>query len=107
VVGEERSTGEVFVMAGLGRSAQWYQNVRAGHALEITIAGERFRPAYREVNPVEAVGVFAAYEHRNRLIAPVLRLVLSRLVGSRYDSAPTAQQRIVSELPVVAFRPAT
>jgi deazaflavin-dependent oxidoreductase (nitroreductase family) len=107
VLGEERSTGEVFVMAGLGRSAQWYQNVRAGHAVEITIAGERFRPASREVDPVEAVGVLAGYEQRNRLIAPVLWLVFSRLVGWRYDSTPTAQQRLVSELPVVAFRPAT
>jgi deazaflavin-dependent oxidoreductase (nitroreductase family) len=35
VVGEDRATGEVFVIAGLGRSAQWYQNVRTDHAMEI------------------------------------------------------------------------
>ena len=90
-----------------GRSAQWYRNVRAGHALEIAIARERFRPAYREVEPAEAVGVLAAYEERNRLIAPALRLVLSRLVGWRYDSTPAARQRLVSELPMIASRPAT
>jgi deazaflavin-dependent oxidoreductase (nitroreductase family) len=106
-VGEQRSARELFVVAGLGRSAQWYRNVRAGHALEIAIARERFRPAYREVEPAEAVGVLAAYEERNRLIAPALRLVLSRLVGWRYDSTAAARQRLVSELPMIAFRPAT
>lgn len=106
-VGEQRSTRELFVVAGLGRSAQWYRNVLAGQALEIAIARERFRPVYREVGPAEAVGVLAAYEDRNRLIAPVLRLVLSRLVGWRYDSTPAARLRLLSELPMIAFRPAT
>ena len=105
-VGEQRCTRELFVVAGLGRSAQWYRNVRAGHALEIAIARERFRPPYREVHPAEAVGVLAAYEERNRLIAPALRLVLSRLAGWRYDSTSVARQRLVRELPMIAFRPA-
>jgi deazaflavin-dependent oxidoreductase (nitroreductase family) len=106
VVDEDRSTGEVFVMAGLGRSAQWYRNVRAGHALEIAIARQRFRPAYREADLAEAADRLAAYEQRNRLIAPILRLVLSRLVGWHYDGTPTTRQRLVSELPLVGFRPA-
>ncbi len=107
VVGEDRAIGEVFVMAGLGRSAQWYRNVRAGHALEIVIGRERFRPLYREPDPAEAASVLAAYERRNRLIAPMLRLVLSRLVGWHYEGSPAGRQRLVAELPLVAFRPAT
>jgi deazaflavin-dependent oxidoreductase (nitroreductase family) len=107
VVGEDRATGEVFVMAGLGRSAQWYQNVRAGHALEIAIGRERFTPLYREPDPVEAADVLAGYEQRNRLIAPLVRLVLSWLVGWRYDGSPDGRQRLVGELPLVAFRPST
>ncbi len=107
VVGEDRATGEVFVMPGLGRSAQWYRNVRTDHALEIAIGRERFRPVYRETDVAEAAKVLAAYERRNRLIMPVLRLVLSRLVGWRYDGSPGARQRLVTELPVVAFRRAT
>lgn len=105
VVGEDRVVGEVFVMAGLGRSAQWYRNVRAGHALEIAIGRERFRPSCREPDSAEAANVLAAYERRNRLLAPVLRLVLSRLVGWRYDGSPAGRQRLVAELPLVAFRP--
>jgi deazaflavin-dependent oxidoreductase (nitroreductase family) len=107
VVGEEPAAGEVFVMAGLGRSAEWYRNVVAGHAVEIAIARERFRPTYRELQRGEAVGVLAGYERRNRLIAALLRPVLSRLVGWRYDGTPAARWRLVSELPMVAFRPAT
>jgi deazaflavin-dependent oxidoreductase (nitroreductase family) len=107
VVGEDRAIGEVFVMAGLGRSAQWYRNVRAGHALEIAIGRERFRPLYREPGLSEAASVFAAYERRNRLIAPMVRLVLSRLVGWHYDGSAAGRQRLVAELPLVAFRPAT
>ncbi len=49
--------------------------------------------------------MLAAYERRNWLIAPVLRLVLSRLVGWRYDGSPAGRQRLVAELPLVAFRP--
>jgi hypothetical protein len=59
------------------------------------------------LNLAEAVGVLAAYEERNRVIAPALRLVLSPLVGWRYDSTPAARHRLVSELPMIAFRPAT
>ena len=105
VVGEDRAVGEVFVMAGLGRSAQWYRNVRAGHALEIAIGRERFASLCREPDLTEAADVLAAYERRNRLIAPVLRRVLSRLVGWDYDGSALGQQRLVAELPLVAFRP--
>lgn len=105
-IGEDRDTGEVFVMAGRGRSAQWYRNVRAGHALEIAIGRERFRPLYREPDGAEAVTVVAAYESRNRLAAPLVRLVLSRLVGWRYDGSPAGRERLVGELPLLAFRPA-
>jgi deazaflavin-dependent oxidoreductase (nitroreductase family) len=101
VVGEDRGSGEVFVIAGLGRSAQWYRNVKAGHAVEIAIGRERFRPLCREPHPVEAASVLAGYERRNRLITPVLRLVLSRLVGWHYDGTPASRRevaRIVVEL---------
>jgi hypothetical protein len=96
---------ELFVMVGLGRSANWYRNVKAGHGLEIAIAQDRFRPAFRELEVAQAAEILAGYELRNRAIAPVLRRVLSWLVGWRYDGTPDARRRLVSELPVVAFRP--
>ena len=44
VVGENRDRHEVIVVAGLGRSAQWYRNVLAGNATEVAIGRERFVP---------------------------------------------------------------
>jgi hypothetical protein len=49
--------------------------------------------------------VVADYERRNRVIAPVIHCVLSRLVGWRYDGTPDAQRRLLAELPVIAFGP--
>ncbi|HEY1713764.1 MAG TPA: nitroreductase family deazaflavin-dependent oxidoreductase [Solirubrobacteraceae bacterium] len=105
VVGHDRATGELIVLAGLGRSAQWYRNVSAGHATEIRIGRRRFRPRYRELAPEEAIVALADYERRNRWATPLVRLVLSRLVGWRYDGSPRARARLVSELPMVGFRP--
>jgi hypothetical protein len=35
----------------------------------------------------------------------VVRAVLSRLVGWRYDGTPNARRRLGRELPLIAFRP--
>jgi deazaflavin-dependent oxidoreductase (nitroreductase family) len=107
VIGNDRARHEVFVMVGLGRRAQWYRNVLAGGAVELAIAGEHFRPDYRELAPVEAAAVLGGYERRNRLLASIVRVVLSRLVGWRYDGSPPARERLVGDLPILAFRPAS
>lgn len=105
VIGIDRARHEVFVMVGLGRHAQWYRNVIAGGAVELAIASERFRPDYRELPPAEAAAVLADYERRHRLLAPIVRAVLSRLVGWQYDGSGPARERLVTERPVLAFRP--
>jgi deazaflavin-dependent oxidoreductase (nitroreductase family) len=107
VIGFDRSRHELFVMVGLGRHAQWYRNVIAGGAVEVAVGSKRFGPAYRELMPNEAAAVLGDYERRHRLLAPVVRAVLSALVGWRYDGSPTARVRIVSERPILAFRPAS
>jgi hypothetical protein len=53
----------------------------------------------------EAAAVIADYEHRNRWIGPVVRRLLSALLGWRYDGSQSARERLVRQLPVVAFRP--
>ena len=105
IVGENRDRHEVIVVAGLGRSAQWYRNLLSSKAKEVAIGCERFTPIYRELDPPEAADVLAAYEQRNRWIAPVVRRVLSWLVGWHYDGTPAGRLRLVSELPMVALRP--
>jgi deazaflavin-dependent oxidoreductase (nitroreductase family) len=106
VVGDDRGRGEVVVVAGLGRAAEWYRNLLAGQGLEVAIGTTRFRPAYRVLDPPEAAAVLAAYERRNRFVAPIVRRVLTWLVGWPYDGSAAARRRLVEELPLVALCPA-
>lgn len=123
MIGSNPASGEIVVIAGLGRSADWYRNVQANpppasHASptppvairfappEGAVGRESFRPVARQLDEDEAATVVAGYERRNRLVAPVVRRVLSWLVGWRYDGSEAARGRLVRELPVVAFRPA-
>ena len=87
VIGENRVSREVVVMAGLGRSAQRYRNLQVREAVEVAIGRDRFAPVHRELGESEAWVVLAGYERRNRYAAPLVRLVLSRLVGWRYDGS--------------------
>ena len=106
VIGTRPAGGEFLVVAGLGRSANWYRNLQAGPAVEVAVGRRRFRPGHRTLSEGEAIAAFAAYERRNRLVTPVVRVVLSWLVGWRYDGSDYARRRLARELPVVAFRPA-
>ena len=107
VLGSDRARGEVFVIVGMGRRAQWYRNVLAGGAVEVAIGRERFVPDHRELPVPEAAAVLEDYERRNRLVAPLVRAALSRLVGWRYDGSRSARERLVAERPILAFAPAT
>lgn len=105
VVGRPPGTGEYIVLAGLGRSADWLRNVRAGGAEQVTVGTHRFSPTVRELDEDEAAAVLADYERHNRLAAPVVRAVFSRLVGWRYTGTDADRGRLVRELPLVAFSP--
>ena len=105
VVGSVPGSGEVIVISGLGRAADWYRNVQAAPAVEVVVGRDRFRPAHRELDEAEAIAVVADYERRNRWVAPVVRRVLSWLVGWDYDGSDDARRRLVRQLPLVAFRP--
>lgn len=105
VVGEIRARHEVVVVAGLGHSAQWYRNLLADKATEVAIGRERFAPLHRELDQTEAATVLAGYERHNRYIAPIIRRVLSWLVGWHYDGTPAKRLQLVSELPMIALRP--
>jgi len=106
VVGHLSATDEFVVTAGLGRSADWLRNTQAGGAREIAVGRRRFRPEVRLLPEDDAAAVLTAYERDNRLIAPVVRRLLSRLVGWRYTGTDAERRRLVRELPLVAFRPA-
>jgi deazaflavin-dependent oxidoreductase (nitroreductase family) len=96
---------EAIVMSGFGPNANWRLNVLAGGAAQMRIAGLRFEPLVRSLEPVEAVAAVADYERRNRLIRPIVRGVLSRLAGFHYDGSLEARDRLVEALPLLAFSP--
>lgn len=107
VVGGSAKTGEFIVISGLGSQADWYRNLQANPAVEVAIAARRFKPAHRVLDEAEAVSVIADYERRNRLVTPILRRVLTWLVGWPYDGSEESRSRLVRELPLVGFRPTT
>jgi deazaflavin-dependent oxidoreductase (nitroreductase family) len=101
-----RPPGECVVMAGFGPNTDWLRNVQAGGGREVVVGRHTFRPAVRLLDVAEAADVLAGYERRNRLAAPVVRAVLSRLVGWRYTGTDAERRRLVAERPLVALRPA-
>ncbi len=105
VIGSEPAVGEVMVIAGLGSAADWYRNVQAHPAVEVVVGRRRFRPVHRVLDEPEAIEVLAAYERRNRCVAPLVHQVLSWLVGWSYDGSDSARRRLAGELPIIAFRP--
>lgn len=107
VIGGDPATGELFVMVGLGRRVQWYRNVTADGAVEVAVGDRRFQPVFRELAPAEAAAVLGEYERRSRLVAPIVRVMLSALVGWRYDGSPSARDRLVRDRPILACRPVT
>jgi deazaflavin-dependent oxidoreductase (nitroreductase family) len=98
---EER---EAVVLSGFGEHASWYRNVMSGATAEVRIARTHFVAGARRLAPAEAAAVLADYERRNRLAAPVVRRVLTRLSGVRYDGSDAARDELVGVLPVVALR---
>ena len=49
------------------------------------------------------MAALAGYERRNRIAAPVIRRVLTRLAGWRYDGSDESRRRLVGERPLVLF----
>lgn len=105
VVRYDPATRESVVIAGWGRRTAWLHNVEAGGALAVVTGRHRYTPVHRLLDPGEAASIVAAYERRNRFIAPILRAVLSRLVGWQYDGTDAARQRLVRQLPLLALGP--
>jgi deazaflavin-dependent oxidoreductase (nitroreductase family) len=105
VVGRDRATGSVVVIAGLGPGADWYRNLVAGSTAAVETGGRRFRAVPRVLDEDEAAAVLAEYEGHNRWARPVVRWLLGRLTGRPYDGSPAARRQLVARLPLVALRP--
>ena len=103
---EYRTDGpEAIVMCAFGTGADWFRNIEATPKLSVRIGRRHFTATYRILAAEEATSVVKGYEQRNQLIAPIVRAVLSRLLGWRYDGSERARRRLVAQLPMIAFRP--
>lgn len=96
---------ESTVVAGWGRRTAWLHNLESGGAIEVRTGRERYVPLVRRLDSREAQRVFADYERSMRLVGPVVRAVVTRLVGWRYDGSAEARRRLAAQLPMLAFRP--
>jgi deazaflavin-dependent oxidoreductase (nitroreductase family) len=106
VVGYDPHVPEFVVVSGFGERADWLRNVEAAGSARVTVGRTTFTAHPRRVGVDEAVAVLAGYERRNRLVAPLLRRVLSWLLGWRYDGSAQARRRMAGQLPLIALRPA-
>jgi len=102
---EYRKEGpEAVVISAFGPTADWIRNIETIPNPEVVIGSHRFIAAYRILDEEEAVRVIAGYEQRHWLIAPIIRLVLSRLLGWRYRGSSGDRRRLIAQLPLIAFR---
>ena len=104
VVGRD-AAGDVTVMSGWGRRADWYRNIDRQPLVEITVGRRTTMATHQELPASEAMEVLAGYEHRNRVAGWLIRRTISSLVGWRYDGTVECRQRLIRQLPLIAFRP--
>ncbi len=103
---EYRKAGpEVVVVNGFGRESDWIRNIEARGGEEVTVATQHFAASHRFLGEEEAVNVIRGYEHRNRFMAPIVRVALSWLLGWPYHGSDDDRRRMVRQLPLIAFRP--
>jgi len=106
VVQYRKDSHEAVVMSGFGRNSDWLLNIQVRPEVTVAIGSQRFVAQYRFLSEHEAVEAFRDYEHRNRLAYPIIRYVLSRLLGWNYSGSGADIRKAVAQLPLVAFRPA-
>jgi deazaflavin-dependent oxidoreductase (nitroreductase family) len=105
VVNYRNEGPEVVAVNGFGRDSDWVRNIEAGSGEEVTVGSQHFVASHRFLGEEEAVQVIKGYEHRNRLIAPVVRRGFSWLLAWRYRGSEADRRRLVRQLPLIAFRP--
>jgi deazaflavin-dependent oxidoreductase (nitroreductase family) len=103
---EYREVGpEAVVMSGFGWNSDWLRNIEATPNDEVVIGFRHFLASHRFLSEEEGVNVVRNYELRNRFMTPLVRRVLSQLLGWRYRGCEGDRRRLVAQLPLIAFRP--
>jgi deazaflavin-dependent oxidoreductase (nitroreductase family) len=104
VVEHDRSSGTYVVCSGTGPQADWYQNLTAAPASQVTVGRRSWQPVQRMLDADEAAEYFRRYERRH----PRTARALLRTMGQTYDGTDRGRVAMMSRIPMVAFsdRPA-
>ena len=88
VMSYDPSNHESVVLSGWGERADWYRNIRATPALEVSIAGGKYLPVQRFLDSGEFYARLQGYVKRDWLTRGLVRRTLGlRLDGSDEDRA--------------------
>ncbi len=103
---EYRKAGpEVVVANGFGPDSDWLRNIEARPGEEVSVGSQHFVASHRFLGEDEAMRVIESYEHRNRFIAAIVRRGFSWLLGWQYRGGEDDRRRLVTQIPLIAFRP--
>ncbi|MGH9510812.1 MAG: nitroreductase family deazaflavin-dependent oxidoreductase [Terriglobales bacterium] len=103
---EYRKEGpEAVVANGFGPDCDWVRNIQAKPDEEVDVGWQHFAAYHRFLGEDEAMKIIEDYERRNRLIAPIVRAGFSWLAGWKYRGGENDRRRLVSQIPLIAFRP--
>jgi hypothetical protein len=86
-----------------GPDFDWLRNIQAESDEEVTVGREGFVASHRFLSEDAASRVIERYEYRNRFIAPLVRAGFTWLLGWSYSESDRC--RLVSQIPLLAFRP--
>lgn len=107
VVEFRKDDSEVVVANSFGPHSDWVRNIEAGSGEEVTVGLRHFVASHRFLGEEEAVRVIEDYEQRHRFMAPIVRLGFGWLLGWPYRGGDRDRRRLVKQLPLIAFRPAS
>ncbi|MGB7586712.1 MAG: nitroreductase family deazaflavin-dependent oxidoreductase [Terriglobales bacterium] len=105
IVEYRRDGPEVVVVNGFGPDCDWLRNIEAKGGEEVAVGSQHFLAWHRFLGEEEAIRVIEGYERRNRFMAPIIRAGFTWLLGWPYDGGENDRRRLVSQLPLLAFRP--
>lgn len=101
VAGRSERTGEWYVVSGFGLKADWYRNIRAGQLEAIWLGARRTSASARFVEPGEAGSVMEKYEEAH----PRAARALMRVLGVGHDGTSRGRAQMMTQMPMVAFKP--
>ncbi len=101
----DRDSDEYWVVAGWGRSSDWYRNALAHPPRLIDTGLRRLRdPRVHELDPAERLDLLREYQAANPRIAKVLG---ERLLGAEFVDDEGALARLADAVGALRFSPAS